>query len=87
MHDRGLADDQLVEDHERDRFAGVTGDNGTDRTDDTVRDEESRRDEEPVRDAADADRPVAQGDPERHPDTEYEQGREDEAATRESRRT
>ena len=29
MHDRGLADDQLVEDHERERFAGVSGDNGT----------------------------------------------------------
>ena len=29
MHDRGLADDQLIEDHERDRFAPVTGGNGT----------------------------------------------------------
>ena len=29
MHERGLADDQLIEDHERDRFAPVTGGNGT----------------------------------------------------------
>jgi hypothetical protein len=29
MHDRGLADDELIEDHERDRFAPVTGGNGT----------------------------------------------------------
>ena len=26
MHERGLADDELIEDHERDRFQNVTGD-------------------------------------------------------------
>jgi UPF0716 family protein affecting phage T7 exclusion len=25
MHERGMADDELIEDHERDRFAGVAG--------------------------------------------------------------
>ena len=84
MHDRGLADDQLIEDHERDRFAPVTGDNGT-----TDRDRvDADRTDEPVRTDGTADRPVAEGEDGavRHPDTEYEQGREDEAATRESRR-
>ena len=66
MHERGLADDQLVEDHERDRFAGVTGGNGTTDAD---------------RDRTDAEgRPVAEHDTADRPNTEYEQGREDERA-------
>ena len=74
MHDRGLADDQLVEDHERERFAGVSGDNGTtdrDRTDTgaTRADAEGR----PVADAE--GRPAAE---EGRANTDYEQGREDE---------
>jgi septal ring factor EnvC (AmiA/AmiB activator) len=70
LHEQGLADDKLVEDHERDRFAGVSG--GVDA---------DRRDDEPVRDDAPAAGPGgsrAANDP----NTEYEQGREDEAATR-----
>ena len=43
MHERGLADDQLVEDHERDRFAGVDRRRrhrrDADRTDDGARDD------------------------------------------------
>ena len=70
LHERGLADDQLVEDHERDRFSGVTGGNGTDRTDEDQR-------------TADADeRPAARQATGADVDTEYEQGREDETATR-----
>ena len=80
MHDRGLADDKLVEDHERDRFAGVTGDNGTDRRDDDRVVDGRTADEQPAARRATAD------DAADRPDTEYEQGREDEAQER-TRRT
>jgi Sec-independent protein translocase protein TatA len=32
LHDRGMADDELIEDHERDRFAGVAGPDDDDRS-------------------------------------------------------
>lgn len=76
LHERGLADDKLVEDHERDRFSGVTGGNGTDRTDADQRDDDdAARSEGDERPAA---RQAGAGDD----NTGYEQGREDEAATR-----
>ncbi len=80
LHERGLADDQLVEDHERDRFQGVADpgrDNGAvaDRTDTA----DARTDSG----VAGGERPTARqadvGD-------DYQQGRVDEAAERESRR-
>ena len=85
MHERGLADDKLVEDHERDRFAGVdrrpgrptTGGRGRRATDDA----DARTDAGDERPAARAGRR-----PRDDANTEYEQGREDEAAERESRR-
>jgi hypothetical protein len=97
MHERGLADDQLVEDHERDRFGGVTGANGTtgadrdrtvDRTDDRAV-EGTRTDageQQPAaRQATAGDERRAEGS-EPGSETEYEHGRKDEAAARESRR-
>ena len=66
LHDRGLADDQLVEDHERDRFEGVTGSNGGD---------ERRVEEERTADGPGATRTDAEG----RPNTDYQQGRHDEA--------
>lgn len=69
LHERGLADEQLVEDHERDRFSGVAGGNGTDRSEADQR-------------TADDERPAARQAGAGDDDTEYEQGREDEAATR-----
>src|SRR4051812_33343255 len=95
MHDRGLADDQLVDDHERDRFAGVTGGNGTDadRRDDADRgaygegertDAEGRPvagDEPAARRATTADETAAD-----RPNTEYQQGREDERIAEERTR-
>ena len=96
MHERGLADDKLVDDHERDRFASVTGDNGTDadrRDDDGV----TRGDVD--RDRTDAEgRPVAAGDEPAarqattgdetadRPNTEYQQGRQDERIAEERTR-
>jgi FtsZ-interacting cell division protein ZipA len=94
MHERGLADDKLVDDHERDRFAGVTGDNGTtDRRDDAV---DADRDRGAYGDAgrttAAGDAPAARqattadetaGD---RPNTEYQQGREDERIAEERTR-
>jgi hypothetical protein len=83
MHERGLADDRLVEDDERDRFSGVTGGNGTTDADRRTDDERARAGagEPPAGEAT-----AEEGGAATRPDTEYERGREDEAATRESRR-
>jgi hypothetical protein len=70
MHERGLADDKLIEDHERDRFDGIAG---TGRRDDTRVDDADGRSGEGERPAA---RQVDDGrDADR---TDYEQGRVDE---------
>jgi len=67
LHERGLADDKLIDEHERDRFQGVAGSGADDGT------RETRTG------TADAgDRPAAQ----QAGNTEYEQGREDERAGR-----
>jgi type II secretory pathway pseudopilin PulG len=45
MHERGMADDELIDDSERDRFAAVSGpDEGTGTTDDRAREDEGRFD-------------------------------------------
>jgi FtsZ-interacting cell division protein ZipA len=62
MHERGMADDELIDDGERDKFAGTSA----------MRDEPA-----PMRD--DTDRPMHE------PGSEYEHGREDEAAARDGR--
>ena len=72
MHERGLADDKLVEDHERDRFAGVTGERHHRRRP-RPRPRPTTRRRRDARATAD-DAPVEQ----QHADTAYEQGREDE---------
>ena len=75
LHERGLADEKLIDDHERDRFDGVAGTgpgNGTadGRTETSVEEE----------------RPAARQAGDTGADSEYEQGRVDErAAERESR--
>jgi ABC-type multidrug transport system fused ATPase/permease subunit len=76
MHDRGLADDKLVEDHERDRFSGVTG-NGRD---ERVADRGDDRDAA-AGDVRPGERPGARqaGDGADTTDrSDYEQGRVDE---------
>jgi len=73
MHERGMADDELIEEHERDRFQGVSdtadrdGDGHT--MDDRARAATGRDD--------DTTRP-ADMQAEGAPDSAYEQGREDE---------
>ena len=92
LHERGLADDQLIEDHERDRFSGVAGtgvadgethDDGVrdDARDDGVRDD--ARDDGTVRDD---ERPAARQAGDGTTDdaasrSDYEQGRVDERET------
>jgi hypothetical protein len=79
MHERGHADDQLIEDHERDRFGSVagtgTGDTRADSADGRVREDDAahRDDERVAGDTTDAE-----------PRSDYEQGRVDE---REDERT
>jgi hypothetical protein len=73
MHERGEADDELIEDHERDRFQGVGGSADRDADGHTM-DDRARaatgRDENGMR-SADMQAEGA-------PDTEYERGRMDE---------
>ena len=67
LHERGMADDKLIDDHERDRFDGVAS---TDRDrDDNVDDRAGVRD-------------GTTGDTSDRANTEYEQGREDERVER-----
>jgi hypothetical protein len=78
LHERGLADDELIEDHERDRFGNVTG---------------LRRDDDDAETRADSRRDAVAGDDERRPAaheaggdadrtrSDYEQGRVDERET------
>ena len=70
LHERGMADDKLIDDHERDRFDGVASTN-RDRDDDVA----ERDDRAGVRDGT-------TGDTSDRADTEYEQGREDERVER-----
>jgi hypothetical protein len=69
LHERGMADDKLIDDHERDRFDGVAG---TGRDDDVAAERDDRAG---VRDGT-------TGETSDRADTEYEQGREDERAER-----
>ena len=69
MHERGMADDELIEEHERDRFADVAG-TGT-RGD---ADADARTTDEGARAATGRDESTS---------PEYEQGREDERIGRE----
>jgi hypothetical protein len=69
MHERGMADDELIEDHERDRFAGVAGtgadttadrDRDLDRDDRMATDDRTTADEERMRSGVtDDERPAA----------------------------
>jgi hypothetical protein len=77
LHERGLADDDLIEDHERDRFGNVAGLRRDD--DDAGTRGDSRRDDM----ARDDERPAARevgGDADRTR-SDYEQGRVDERET------
>ena len=83
LHEQGHADDQLIEDHERDRFSGVAGTGVADR--DNTRDDDGVRDDNgAVRDGTvrDDERPAARqagdGTTDDADRTDYEQGRVDE---------
>jgi FtsZ-interacting cell division protein ZipA len=88
MHEQGMADHELVDEHERDRFAGTSAmrDDGTttgDRPASMREDENVRADGTTTPTGAGAT--DAEGRPMHEPETEYQQGREDEAAMREGR--
>ena len=75
MHERGLADDELIDESERERFAGVAGP-GTGTETDTTATADADRDGHTVDDRA---REVTDHDrQEGSTSGEYEQGREDE---------
>ena len=83
MHEHGMADHELVDESERDKFAGTSA----------VRDDEPApmgEDDRAVRangttTGTGADATDAEGRPMHEPETEYQHGREDEAAMREGR--
>ena len=86
LHERGLADDQLIEDHERDRFGGVAGPGHDEDAADartgtadgrTDRDGVVRDDERPAARQAEGDATGADTSPR----SDYEQGRVDERET------
>ncbi len=71
LHERGMADDKLIEDDERDRFDGVSGNTATTDRDDRTTGE----DRGAIRDGT-------TGETSDRADTGYEPGREDERETR-----
>ena len=82
MHERGMADDELIEDHERDRFAGVAG-TGADTTADrdgddrvtTAADDRTTADDTTMRSGVtDDDRPAATAAGARDDDTTLRSG-------------
>jgi type II secretory pathway pseudopilin PulG len=90
MHERGMADHELVDESERDRFAGTSA----------MRDDAATDEPAPMRDdergtttptgttasgAGTTSGTDAEGRPMHEPETDYQQGREDEAAMREGR--
>jgi len=83
MHERGMADDELIDEHERDRFADVAGTPPTDRDqrdldgDGHTLDDRTRvaTDRDPVDERSDRDPAAAPGSESTSPD--YERGRED----------
>ena len=87
MHEQGMADHELIDEHERDKFAGTSA-----MRDDTSDDEPAPMgdDDRAVRadgttTGAGTGSTAADGRPMHEPDTEYQQGREDEAAARDGR--
>jgi hypothetical protein len=70
MHERGMADDELIDESERDKFASARRDEPASMHD---------GDDRAMRDDGTTDRPMHE------PDTQYEQGRVDEAREREGR--
>jgi hypothetical protein len=77
MHEKGMADHELIDDAERDRFAGTSA---------TASDEPApMRDDASTTGTGTTGATSADGRPMHEPETEYQQGREDEAAMREGR--
>jgi hypothetical protein len=74
MHEQGMADHELVDESERDRFAGTSA----------MRDDATSDEPAPLRDDT-TGATSADGRPMHEPETEYEHGREDEAAMRDGR--
>ena len=73
MHERGMADDELIDDDERDRFDGVG--QHADRDGDGTRGRPRTRGREPTTTATASTTAETGG---ARPSAEYEQGREDE---------
>ena len=86
MHERGMADHELVDESERDKFAGTSAMRDDDEPA-PMRDEDRavRSDGTTTGTGTGAGATAADGRPMHEPDTEYQQGREDEAAMREGR--
>jgi len=72
LHDRGLADDELIDESERDRFAGVTGPTGGDSDSGADRDGDGHTLDDRARAATDRDEQEGAVSP------DYQRGREDE---------
>jgi hypothetical protein len=89
MHEQGMADHELVDESERDKFAGTSamrGDASTtgDEPAPMRRDDRTASSDGTTTDTG-AGATSADGRPMHEPETEYQQGREDEAAMREGR--
>jgi hypothetical protein len=75
MHEEGRADHELIDEGERDRFAGTSAEAQT-ADDDRFADRSSGSDDDRDRSATGSE--AAGERPMHEPDTEYERGREDE---------
>lgn len=84
MHDRGMADDELIEEGERDRFADVSG---PDRSADADRDRTDTAPAPTDRDRTAATPGIARGTTEGTQSPDHQRGREDEGRFDRSRST
>jgi FtsZ-interacting cell division protein ZipA len=84
MHEQGMADHELIDEGERDRFAGTSAMSNDDPA--PMRgDGADRRDDDVAATRADDSTSMSGDRPMHEPESEYQQGREDEAAVREGR--
>jgi FtsZ-interacting cell division protein ZipA len=84
MHEQGMADHELVDESERDRFAGTSAMRDDDEPA-PMRDDDRTARSDGTTTGTGAGATAADGRPMHEPETEYQQGREDEAAMREGR--
>jgi FtsZ-interacting cell division protein ZipA len=84
MHEQGMADHELIDEGERDRFAGTSAMGGSDQPA-PMRDDDGTTTAGTTDTRADGTGTMSGDRPMHEPDTDYERGREDEAAMREGR--